>query len=148
MRTVIQRVSFAQVFISDALISQIEKGLLVYVAFEKEDQVNYIPKVIDKVLNLRIFPNDNGTFDQSVRDIGGDILLVSQFTLLADCSKGRRPSFVGSAPPELAKKLYDHMSEQLTLTGLKTQFGRFQENMQIVSRNDGPATLILDFPKE
>lgn len=148
MRAVIQRVSHAQVSVADNVVGQIGKGLLVFIGFEKQDQPSYIPEIIDKILGLRIFPNELGKFDRSVRDIAGSILLISQFTLMADCSKGRRPNFTEASPADQARALYELMSQKLLLSGVHAAFGCFQEDMQILSSNDGPVTIILDFPKK
>ena len=144
MKAVIQRVKGAQVSVSDSIVGCIEQGLLVYIAFQETDQPHKIDSFIEKILDLRIFPNEHGKFDFSVRDIGGEILLISQFTLLADCSKGRRPNFSGSAKIKEALFLYNYTVELLKKQQLRCAFGQFQADMQVMSTNDGPVTIILD----
>jgi len=139
MRAVIQRVKKAEVF--DREISQ---GLVVFVAITHEDTEEDAKKLSDKILNLRIFPNEEGKFDFSVIDIEGEILIVSQFTLYGDCSKGRRPDFTQAASPEKARKLYEKFVEYMKNSGLKVVTGEFQSIMLVEIHNDGPVTLIVD----
>jgi len=142
MRAVIQRVKKAKVF--DREISQ---GLVVFVAITHEDTEEDAKKLSDKILNLRIFPNEEGKFDFSVIDIEGEILIVSQFTLYGDCSKGRRPDFTQAASPEKARKLYEKFVEYMKNSGLKVVTGEFQSTMLVEIHNDGPVTLIIDSKK-
>jgi len=108
---------------------------------DTEKDVNYL---VPKIVNLRIFPDDEGRFNRSALDINGDLLVVSQFTLLADTRKGRRPSFVEAAPPAQAEELFGQFVEQARATGLKVETGRFQQYMQVEIHNDGPVTILLD----
>ena len=144
MRTVIQRVLHAQVDIDNQLVGRIEKGLLVYVSVAKGDSLTDAQFITDKLVNLRIFPDDAGKMNRSLLDVGGAILLVSNFTLHGDCKKGRRPGFDAAADPESAKQLYEKLVELITGRGLTVQKGVFGAQMQVAGTNDGPVTFILD----
>lgn len=144
MRTVVQRVSWSRVQVEEQLTGQIEAGLCVLVGVTHEDRANDVAWTAEKLANLRIFEDENGKMNRSVRDIGGGILLVSQFTLYGDARKGRRPSFTSAAPPEQAERLYDELVLALKTAGLTVQTGVFQAMMKVSLCNDGPVTLILD----
>lgn len=150
MRLVIQRVSDARVTVGGNLLGEISTGLLVLVGFGKEDTAD-LPespvwkKMLDKMVNLRIFPDDEGKLNKSLTDIDGDLMLISQFTLYADCKKGRRPSFTDACHPYMAESLFDRFvvdARELAPGGLAT--GRFGEEMHLDFTNWGPVTIILD----
>jgi len=144
LKALLQRVSRASVNIADELVGRIGWGLLVFVGVANGDTPEDVNYLAQKVLNLRIFADGEGKFNLSVLDIKGELLLISQFTLLADTRKGRRPSFSEAAPPEEAEKLFDQFIEQVKMSGLKLQTGRFQQYMQVEIINDGPVTIMLD----
>jgi len=144
MKALLQRVSHSTVSAGEEEIGSIDRGLLVLVGVaigDGEEDINYLLK---KIFNLRIFPDSEGHFDRSLLDIDGELLLVSQFTLLADTGKGRRPSFSEAAPPEEAKRLFELFVEKATASDLKVATGRFQAYMAVELINDGPVTIILD----
>ncbi|MCD4818519.1 MAG: D-tyrosyl-tRNA(Tyr) deacylase [Candidatus Cloacimonetes bacterium] len=144
MKIVLQRVNFAELRIDGKLISSIEKGLLVFLGIGKNDSTNEIEWLSNKICNLRIFAGDNGKMNLSVKDIKGEILLVSQFTLYANTSRGRRPDFIDAAKPEMAEKLYVEFAEQLAIDGIQPKTGIFGADMKIKSENDGPVTIIIE----
>lgn len=139
----LQRVKNASVTVNEQVIGAVGKGLLVLVCAEKGDSEEQCEKLAKKVLAYRIFEDENGKMNKSVSDIGGDILIVSQFTLAADTAKGLRPSFTPAADPETGKRLYEHFIERVRESGLKTQTGQFGANMQVALINDGPVTIWL-----
>lgn len=139
----LQRVKNASVTVNDQVIGAVGKGLLVLVCAEKGDSAEQCEKLAKKVLAYRIFEDENGKMNKSVSDIGGEILIVSQFTLAADTAKGLRPSFTPAADPETGKRLYEHFIERVRESGLKTQTGQFGANMQVSLINDGPVTIWL-----
>ncbi len=139
----LQRVKNASVTVNDQVIGAVEKGLLILVCAEKGDSEEQCEKLAKKVLAYRIFEDENGKMNKSVSDIGGEILIVSQFTLAADTAKGLRPSFTPAADPETGKRLYEHFIERVRESGLKTQTGQFGANMQVALINDGPVTIWL-----
>lgn len=139
----LQRVKNASVTVNDQVIGAVGKGLLVLVCAEKGDSAEQCEKLVKKVLAYRIFEDENGKMNKSVSDIGGEILIVSQFTLAADTAKGLRPSFTPAADPETGKRLYEHFIERVRESGLKTQTGQFGANMQVALINDGPVTIWL-----
>lgn len=139
----LQRVKNASVTVNDQVIGAVGKGLLVLVCAEKGDSEEQCEKLAKKVLAYRIFEDENGKMNKSVSDIGGEILIVSQFTLAADTAKGLRPSFTPAADPETGKRLYEHFIERVRESGLKTQTGQFGANMQVSLINDGPVTIWL-----
>lgn len=139
----LQRVKNASVTVNDQVIGAVEKGLLILVCAEKGDSEEQCEKLAKKVLAYRIFEDENGKMNKSVSDIGGEILIVSQFTLAADTAKGLRPSFKPAADPETGKRLYEHFIEKVGESGLKTQTGQFGANMQVALINDGPVTIWL-----
>lgn len=145
MRAVIQRVSRASVSISGVLKGQIEKGLLVLLAVEDADGSEDIEWLSGKIVRLRIFPDENGVMNRSVLEAGGDILLISQFTLYASTSKGNRPSYIRSAKPSVAIPLYEAFVQRLSADfGKPVQTGEFGADMQVDLTNDGPVTITID----
>ncbi|MCX7793810.1 MAG: D-aminoacyl-tRNA deacylase [Thermodesulfovibrionales bacterium] len=144
MIALIQRVSSASVVVDSATVSSINKGLLVFLGVEKGDSEEDIDYLLRKVSHLRIFEDEDGKLNHSVRDINGEILVVSQFTLLADCRKGNRPSFERAESPERAKELYELFIEKLRLSGIPVASGIFGASMKINLINDGPVTIIID----
>lgn len=145
MRAVLQRVSEARVAIAGATKDQIGRGLLVLLAVEAADTAADIEWLSGKIVRLRIFPDEAGLMNRSVQDIGGDILLISQFTLFASTKKGNRPSYLRSAPPELAVPLYEQFKARLAQDlGKPAASGEFGADMQVSLVNDGPVTLLID----
>ena len=144
MRAVIQRVLEAEVKVEGKQVGKIDKGLLVYLSVGKEDTVNDVQFMADKLVNLRIFADEAGKMNRSVLDVGGAILLVSNFTLHGDCRKGHRPGFDSAAEPALAKQLYEKVIELIAEEGVAIEKGVFGEYMHVSSINDGPVTFLLD----
>lgn len=144
MKALIQRVKQASVTIEGALYSSIESGLLVFVGVEKEDEKINAEKLADKILNLRVFEDENDKMNLSVKDVNGQILIVSQFTLCGDCRKGTRPSFDKSAPLDKAIELYEYFVDRVRFSGLKTETGKFRAMMDVALINDGPVTFWLE----
>ncbi|MGP1460561.1 MAG: D-aminoacyl-tRNA deacylase [Bacteroides sp.] len=144
MRSVIQRVSSASVTVDGECIASIGQGLLVLVAFTHTDQPADLDFSVRKIPNLRIFNDEAGVMNKSLVDVGGELLLVSQFTLYAQCAKGNRPSYIESAPREVAEPLYEEMIVRLEATlGRPIQRGRFGADMKVALVNDGPVTILL-----
>ena len=139
----LQRVKNASVTVNEQVIGAVKQGLLVLVCAEKGDSAEQCEKLAKKVLAYRIFEDENGKMNKSVSDIGGEILIVSQFTLAADTAKGLRPSFTPAADPETGKRLYEHFIEKIKESGLKIETGQFGANMQVALINDGPVTIWL-----
>jgi D-tyrosyl-tRNA(Tyr) deacylase len=144
MRAVITRVSSASVTIDGVEVSAIGHGLLVLLGVAVGDTEAQLDYVASKIRDLRIFPDDEGRMNRSVVDVGGAVLVVSQFTLLADVRKGRRPSFIHAAPPDQARAMYEQLVNHLRLGGLPVSNGVFQADMQVSSVNDGPVTIVVD----
>ena len=147
MRMVCQRVLEAEVRVNDQRVGKIDKGLLVYLSVGETDTVNDAQFVADKLANLRIFADEAGKMNQSVQDVGGQILLVSNFTLHGDCRRGRRPGFDAAAEPALAQELYEKVIALIAEQGVPVEKGAFGEYMQVTSTNDGPVTFLLDSTK-
>jgi D-tyrosyl-tRNA(Tyr) deacylase len=147
VRAVLQRVSQAQVTVADETVGAISQGLLVLLGVEQDDAEGDAELLAKKTAELRLFEDDEGKMNLSVEDIGGEILVVSQFTLAADCRKGRRPGFSRAAPPEEANRLYQHFVAQLRQRGVSVATGQFQAMMQVSLTNDGPVTFLLDSNK-
>ncbi len=139
-----QRVSRASVNVNDQIVGKIGSGLVVFLGVAQGDSKEDASYLANKVANLRIFADDASKFALSALETRGDILVVSQFTLLADSRKGRRPSFTEAAPPDLAEELYKFFVEQVRSTGLKVETGLFQEHMLVEIHNDGPVTILLE----
>ena len=144
MRAVVQRVLQGRVEIDGRAVGQIDKGLLVYLSVGKTDTVGDAQFMAEKLVNLRIFADETGKMNRSLVDVGGNILLVSNFTLHGDCRKGRRPSFEAAAEPELAQQLYEKLIELIAKEGVAVEKGTFGEHMHVSSINDGPVTFVLD----
>ena len=144
MRAVIQRVTEARVSVADEIVSAIGPGLCILLGVGVNDGESNADFLASKIGSLRIFEDEQGKMNRSVREIRGELLVVSQFTLYGDCRKGNRPSFSAAAPPEIAKRLYDHFVQRLRQTELKVATGEFRAHMKIALINDGPVTLILD----
>lgn len=144
MRALVQRVSNASVTIEGHLVSAIKQGLVVLIGVGKGDSEPDAQYLADKIANLRIFSDEADKFNLSALDIGGEALVVSQFTLLADTRKGRRPSFTEAAPPEEAEPLIEIFVQLLRAAGLKVETGRFRQNMLVEIHNSGPVTIFID----
>ena len=144
MRAVVQRVLQGRVEVNGQQVSHIDKGLLVYLSVGKTDTVRDAQFMAEKLVNLRIFADEAGKMNRGLLDVGGSILLVSNFTLHGDCRKGRRPSFDAAAEPELAQQLYEKLIELIAEQGAAVEKGAFGEHMQVSSVNDGPVTFLLD----
>lgn len=145
MKVLIQRVSEASIRIDSELYSEIAKGLLVFIGVEKTDTSICIDKLIKKVSELRIFPDDKGKMNLSLLDIKAELLLVSQFTLAGNCNRGKRPSFDSAAPPDLARELYNDVIEGFRARGISVETGCFAADMKISLINDGPVSFHLEF---
>ncbi|UCD31582.1 MAG: D-tyrosyl-tRNA(Tyr) deacylase [Desulfobacterales bacterium] len=144
MRAVIQRVKSSSVVVDDEVIGNIGNGLLVFLGVAKTDKPHDAEYLAEKIVNLRIFEDDNSKMNRSLLDIGGEMLVVSQFTLLGDCKKGRRPSFVNAAEPNTASKLYEQFVVKVREKGVLVKTGRFRALMDVSLTNYGPVTLILE----
>jgi D-tyrosyl-tRNA(Tyr) deacylase len=147
MRAVVQRVSRAEVRVEQRVVGSIGAGFLVLLGVGKEDTVADAAYLAEKTAGLRVFQDAEGKMNASLADIGGAVLVVSQFTLYGDCRKGRRPSFDQAAPPDLANRLYEQYVALLRQSGLKVETGLFQAMMKVELVNDGPVTLLLDSKK-
>jgi D-tyrosyl-tRNA(Tyr) deacylase len=147
MRAVIQRVKTAEVYVEGRLSGKIGNGLLVFVGVAKGDGEGDLSYLASKLPDLRIFEDTSGKFNLSLKEKGGELLVVSQFTLYGDCRKGRRPSFTEAEEPITAKNLYDRLISKLRKQGISVQTGEFQAKMEVHLINDGPVTLLLDSRK-
>lgn len=144
MRAVLQRVTAARVSVGARVAGEIGTGLLVFVGIESGDGAEDVAFIASKIRDLRVFADEEGRMNRSVVEAGGAVLVVSQFTLLGDCRKGRRPSFDLAAPPDLARRLYEDVASDLRRTGVRVETGEFQAMMQVSLVNDGPVTLLID----
>ena len=144
MRLVIQKVSQSSVKIDGKIVGAIEKGYMVLVGITNGDDETLVEKMVDKLVNLRIFEDENDKLNLSVLDVNGSILSISQFTLYANCKKGRRPSFIDAAKPDVSSPLYDYFNKMLEKKGVKVERGVFGAMMEVSLINDGPVTIILD----
>ncbi len=144
MRAVVQRVLEAKVTVDNATKGKIGKGLLVLLGVQEGDTREDVRFVVEKLIGLRCFADEEGKFNRSVEQVGGSVLVVSQFTLLGDCRKGRRPSFSDAARPDLAEALYKEVVAQIRAKGIPVETGEFGAHMLVSSINDGPVTLLLD----
>jgi len=147
VRAVVQRVSQARVEVGERGVGAIDRGLLVLVGVEQGDGASDVAYIAAKVRDLRIFEDDAGKMNRSVADIGGAVLVVSQFTLSGDARNGRRPSFASAAPPDVARVLYEAVVRELAGSGLQVATGEFRAMMQVTLTNDGPVTILLDSRK-
>src|SRR5262245_20806404 len=147
MRAVVQRVSFASVTVNDQIVGQIDRGLLVFVGIERGDGPSDVEYIAHKVRDLRVFEDpaeSSRHLNRSVGDVNGSVLIVSQFTLAADCRRGRRPSFDSAEDPPIAQQLYEDVVREVRCSGIPVATGTFQATMQVSLVNDGPVTLLLD----
>lgn len=144
MKSVIQRVGQTSLFVDGKLISQIEFGLAVFLGIKTGDSGIKAERLAKKIVNLRIFEDANGKMNRSIKDVGGQILLISQFTLLGDCSHGNRPDFSGAEKPEKAKVLYEYTAEKLREQGVEVKLGVFGADMKIRQYNDGPVSIVYE----
>ena len=147
MRAVVQRVCSASVTVHGRTVGSIQRGLLVLVGIGRDDSDKDVTYVVDKILQLRLFADGDGTMNLSVKDVGGSVLVVSQFTLYGDCRRGRRPSYINASEPETARLRYEAVVAGLRRDGLPVETGEFQAMMKVDSINDGPVTLLLDSSK-
>ena len=147
MRAVVQRVSDARVTVSGRILGRIEEGLLVYLGVAGGDEDPDLKYTVDKVVNLRIFPDGSGKMNLSVLDTGGAVLVVSQFTLCGDARQGRRPSYTAAAEPEKARSFYDRFAEEIRSRGIRVETGEFAARMEVRYTNVGPVTILLDSTK-
>ena len=144
MKAVIQRVSSASVSVDNTQISSINNGFLILLGVQQGDDEKDLEYLVNKTAGMRIFKDDKQHMNLSIKDVNGEALVVSQFTLCADTHKGRRPSFIHAAPPEIAKQMYQQFCEQLKIAGVPVQTGKFGAMMDVSLINDGPVTIILD----
>lgn len=144
MKVVIQRVSHAEVQVNNIVAGSISQGLLLLIGINEEDEKHDADWLVQKILNLRIFGDADGKLNLSVGDISGEILCISQFTLIADYKKGNRPSFIKAAKPEKAIPLFDYFKAEIAKSGLKTECGIFGADMKVSLLNDGPVTIVVD----
>jgi D-tyrosyl-tRNA(Tyr) deacylase len=147
MKAVLQRVSEARVVVDGTIVGEIGTGTLVLLAVEKGDSERDADWLAKKIVELRMFSDEEGKMNLSLGDVGGSILAISQFTLAGNCTKGRRPSFVDAAPPDEGKRLYEYFVAKTTASGIPVATGIFQADMKVGLVNDGPVTFILESPK-
>lgn len=148
MRAVVQRVENSCVRVNESIVGKIEKGLNVLLGIEGSDDQGDVEYMVDKIVNLRIFEDAGGKMNFSVRDVGGEVLVVSQFTLIGDCRKGRRPNFMKAAKPPHSEKLYEKLCEKISNEfDIPVKTGSFKQHMKVEILNDGPVTLLLDSKK-
>ncbi len=148
MRAVVQRVKKSKVTVEGHITGEINKGLMILLGVGQEDSLKDIEYLAEKIMNLRIFEDNDGKMNLSILEVGGELLVVSQFTLYGDCRKGRRPSYDKAARPEIAKELYEKFLEKCRNYGISAQAGVFQAEMLVDISNDGPVTLLLDSKRE
>lgn len=144
MKTVIQRVTNANVKVNNEIVGEIKEGLLVLLGISDEDTEKTVEQMVNKIVNLRIFTDNNGKMNLSINDIKGELLVISQFTLYADCKKGNRPSFSNAGKPEHANKLYKYFIKIAKDHGTHTECGIFGADMKVTLTNDGPVTIVLE----
>ena len=147
MRAVVQRVKSSKVEVNNNVIGSINKGLMILLGVTHEDTSKDVDYILDKVLNLRIFQDDDDKMNLSLKDIGGELLVVSQFTLYGDARKGRRPSFINAAKPDIANDLYEEFIAKAKKNQITTQSGEFGADMKVEIINDGPVTILLESDK-
>jgi len=148
VRAVVQRVSSSSVRVSGGLVGEIGRGFTVLLGVGSEDTEEDARYIADKIANLRVFEDEAGKMNLALREVGGEVLLISQFTLYGDCRKGRRPSYSGAASPSRAEGMYELVAGLLAATGIPVKTGVFQAMMMVDIRNDGPVTILLDSKKE
>lgn len=148
MKSVIQRVSQASVTIDNVVVGEIQKGFMILLGITHTDTEKDVKWMVDKIAGLRVFEDENGKMNLSLEDVGGELLIVSQFTLYGDARKGRRPSFIDAARPEKAIPLYEKFVEMAKEKGVKVATGEFGADMKVSLINDGPVTLIVDSPEK
>ncbi len=144
MRVVIQRVTEANVKVEGEIVGEVKQGLMLLVGIQEEDTKTDVDWLVQKILNLRIFGDEEGKLNLSVQDIKGEILCISQFTLIADYKKGNRPSFIKAAKPDQAIPLFEYFKTEISKSGLKTEAGIFGADMKVSLLNDGPVTILMD----
>jgi len=144
LRALIQRVKEGAVYIEGKEVGKIGKGFVLLLGVGQSDTIEDLDYLVDKVVNLRVFPDEEGKMNLSLLDVGGEVLVVSQFTLYADCRKGRRPSFTDAAPPEKGKEMYELFINKLRDRGVRVETGEFGAMMLVKIYNDGPVTIMLD----
>ena len=144
MKIIVLRVNFAEIFVNNKFKGKIQKGIVAYIGITNGDSVKDIDFCIDKLINLRIFDDESGKLNLSVKDINGNLLIVSNFTIYGNTKKGRRPSYTDSAPASEAYEIYNLFVKKLEQTGIRFETGEFGQYMRIVSENDGPVNLIID----
>ncbi len=144
MKIVVQRVKEANVKVDNEIVGKISEGLMLLIGVDEEDDINDADWLIKKIIDLRIFSDQDGKMNLSVKDISGEILCISQFTLISDYKKGNRPSYIKAAKPEKAVPLFDYFKQEIKKSGLKTESGIFGADMKVSLLNDGPVTLVLD----
>ena len=144
MKLVVQRSKYSQVIVDNKIVGKIDNGLVVLVGFKNNDTIEQIKKLTKKLVNLRIFDDENHIMNKSILDINGSILSISQFTLYADCKKGNRPSYINSMKADEAKKLYELFNEEIKKYNINLETGIFQADMLVEISNDGPVTIILE----
>jgi D-tyrosyl-tRNA(Tyr) deacylase len=144
LKALLQRVDKACVKVGNEVVGRIGRGLVAFIGVAKSDTVNDIDFIADKMVNLRIFSDESGKFNLSSLEVSGELLIISQFTLIADTRKGRRPNFIEAAPPGQAEALFTQFIDKVSGYGLKVETGRFQQHMLVEIDNDGPVTIMLD----
>ncbi len=144
MKIVIQRVTNANVVVNKEIVGEIKQGLVALLGISDEDTEETVRQMVHKMVNLRIFTDNNGKMNLSIKDINGEALIISQFTLYADCTKGNRPSFSNAGKPEHANKLYEYFIKEVEDQGIHTEHGTFGADMKVNLTNDGPVTIILE----
>ncbi|MFR3568952.1 MAG: D-aminoacyl-tRNA deacylase [Paraclostridium sordellii] len=147
MRAVVQRVVSSKVIVDESTIGEINKGLLILLGVTHEDTSKDVDYLLDKIVNLRIFEDENDKMNLSLKDVNGELLVVSQFTLYGDCRKGRRPNFTNAAKPDLATSLYEEFIDKAKKEGIKVGTGKFGAHMMVDLVNDGPVTILIDSEK-
>lgn len=148
MRAVVQRVTKANVSVEQKITGEIEKGLVVLLGIGQEDDESDIEYLANKIVGLRVFDDEDGKMNLSLTDVGGSLLVISQFTLYGDCRKGKRPSYIKAARPEIAEPLYEKFVEYCRALGVVVETGKFQAMMLVEINNDGPVTLIIESKRE
>jgi D-tyrosyl-tRNA(Tyr) deacylase len=144
MKFVIQRVTHASVTVDNEVIGKINKGFMVLIGVEDADTIAIADKMVSKLVNMRVFEDENGKMNLALKDVGGELLLISQFTLYADCKKGNRPSFTGAGKPDYANEMYEYIIEKCKNDIEVVEKGEFGADMKVELLNDGPVTIILD----